>query len=355
MRSPGGLVAATTPHCSKPPSSGALLAAAVYLLRGGVLDYEARIGLRPIEMVVAVAASLGGHLLVFLVAAGLILIPRMLAGRRGSPWLEFLAALAGASIVVAIVIRRVLLTALILDDMRAAAHRRGSWNVGGSVCRRHHRPRRQSRPAIAVPRSASASRDPFSWRVVTLCVAVIVVCVAILPRLLMLADWGTSLQKVVVCIAWSASIALMMQIRAARTRRLPLAVVGVAMVLGVTATSVAARQPSAEQPTGVNRALEMDPGDRTVLDHRHVAGRRARSRPADDHRYGVLRRASPLRRCHRRPHAARGAAPRRQGIRATSGTSSEHFHDRHRQPAARLSVRVQPRRGVHARDRRLRG
>lgn len=244
---------------------GALLAAAVYLLRGGVLDYEARIGLRPIEMVVAVAASLGGHLLVFLVAAGLILIPRMLAGRRGSPWLEFLAALAGASIVVAIVIRRVLLTALILDDMRAAALAAALGTAlalyAGAIIARTAIASSDRRPSLE-----PASRDPFSWRVVALCVAVIVVCVAILPRLLMLADWGTSLQKVVVCIAWSASIALMMQIRAARTRRLPLAVVGVAMVLGVTATSVAARQPSAE-PTGASRALEMDPGDRTVLDH----------------------------------------------------------------------------------------
>ena len=100
---------------------GALLAAAVYLLRGGVVDYETRIGLRPIEMVVAVGASFGGHLLVFLVAAAVILIPRMLVDRQGSRWLEFPAALAGASIVTAIVIRRVLLTALILDDMRAAA------------------------------------------------------------------------------------------------------------------------------------------------------------------------------------------------------------------------------------------
>ena len=73
----------------------------------------------------------------------------------------------------------------------------------------------------------------------------------------MLADWGMSLQKVVVCVAWSASVALMAQITAARTRRLPLAVVGVAIVLGVTATSVAARQPSAE-PNGRRQSLEMD-------------------------------------------------------------------------------------------------
>ncbi|HEY2905659.1 MAG TPA: sulfatase-like hydrolase/transferase [Vicinamibacterales bacterium] len=234
----------------------ALLAAAVYLLRGGVVDYEARIGLQPIEMVVAVAASLGGHLLVFVVAAGLILIPRVLVGRRWSRWLEFLAALAGASIVVAIVIRRVLLTALILDDMRAAAIAAALGVAvvlyAGAII---------GRATIASSdrgtSSASASRDPFSWRLITSCVAAIFVCVAILPRLLLLADWGTSLQKVVVCVAWSASIALMAQIRAARTRRLPLAVVGVAMVVAVTATSVAARQPSAE-PTGGRRSLETD-------------------------------------------------------------------------------------------------
>jgi hypothetical protein len=235
---------------------GALLAAAVYQLRGGVVDYATRIGLRPIEMIVAVAASIGGHLLVFLAAAAVMLIPRMLMARQGSRWLECLATIAGASIVIAIVIRRVLLTTLILDDMRAAAIAAAlgvavALYVGALI----------GRTGIASsdrgPASDSGSRDVYSWRVITVCTLTIVVCVAILPGLLLLADWGGSMQKVVVCLVWSASIALMAQITAARTRRLPLAVVGVAMVLGVTATSVAARQPSAE-PSGGRRSLEMD-------------------------------------------------------------------------------------------------
>jgi hypothetical protein len=235
---------------------GALLAAAIYLLRGGVIDYEARIGLRPVEMIVAVAASLGGHLLVFLAAAAVILIPRMLVARQGSPWLEFLATIAGAAIVIAIIIRRVLLTALILDDVRAAAIAAALGVAvalyGGALI---------GRTAIASsdrgPSPEPASRAPFNWGVITVCTIAIVVCVAVLPGLLLLADWGGSMQKVVVCVVWSASIALMAQITAARTRRLPLAVVGVAMVLGVTATSVAARQPSAE-PSGGRGSLEVD-------------------------------------------------------------------------------------------------
>ena len=69
------------------------------------------------------------------------------------------------------------------------------------------------------------------------------VCVVMAPRLLRLADWGTTLQKLVVCATWAASIVLAVQLQtwpspAVLTRRqFPSCV-----VLGVAAATIGARQ-----------------------------------------------------------------------------------------------------------------
>src|SRR5262245_6837366 len=57
-----------------------------------------------------------------MLAALAILIPRVAARRRGwTPWIELLCVLGGTAAVVAILVRRVLLTSLILNDVRAIA------------------------------------------------------------------------------------------------------------------------------------------------------------------------------------------------------------------------------------------
>jgi len=83
------------------------------------------------------------------------------------------------------------------------------------------------------------------------------VCVWMAPWLLRLADWGTTLQKLVVCLTWAASIALAMQLQAGRLWRLSLAAVSILVVLGAAAATIGARQPGAEPSSG-KRPLDIE-------------------------------------------------------------------------------------------------
>ena len=223
------------------------LSAAVYLLQAGLLAPAAQVRLQPLEIVVVAAASLLGHLAVFGVALLAVLIPRAAVARRGwSAWREYLGALAGGALVVAVLIRRVLLASLILGDLRAiaiAVTLASALVVYG---------------AALVLRSRTAGHHVGSgfsrigWPKGIAAVTVIAVCVGVLPRLLLLADWGTTLQQLVVCVTWAASIVLLIQVRAGRLKRFALAGVAVMVAAGIGSATIAARQPSAERTVGAN-------------------------------------------------------------------------------------------------------
>jgi hypothetical protein len=230
---------------------GGLLSAAVYLLYAGLLSPAAGISLEPVEIAAVVAASLAGHLVVFMVAALAILIPRVIAARRNwSPWVELLSVLGGTASVVAVLIRRVLLTSLILDDVRAiaiAAALAVALVLYGAALIVRGMPRTMELGEAFV---SGRRRHTTRWWLVIGCAVIIIVCVGMAPRLLQLADWGTTLQKLVVCVTWVASTALVVQLRAGPSRRFSLAAMSIVVVLGVAAATIGARQPGAEASSG---------------------------------------------------------------------------------------------------------
>ena len=228
-----------------------LLSAAVYLLYAGLLAPAAGISLQPVEIAAVVAASLAGHMAVFMLAALAIVIPRVTAARRGwSPWVGLLGVIGGTAFVVALLIRRVLLTSLILNDLRAiaiaAALAVALVLYGAALIVRGTLRTMDSAEAVA----SAARRHTTRWWPVVGCAVVIVLCVGMAPRLLRLADWGTTLQKLVVCVTWAASIALAVQLQASPLRRFSRAAVSVVVVLGVSAATIGARQLGVEAPSG---------------------------------------------------------------------------------------------------------
>ncbi len=228
-----------------------LLSAAVYLLHAGLLEPAAGISLQTVEITAVVAASLAGHLAVFLLASLAIVIPRVAARRRGwSPWAELLGVLGATAFVVAVLIRRVILTSLILNDLRAiaiAAALAGALVLyGAALIVRGTLPAMDSAEAIASPPRRHTTR----WWIVIGCALVMVVCVAVAPQLLRLADWGTTLQKLVVFATWAASISLAVQLQAGRLRRLSRAIISVLVVLGGAAATIGARQLGAAPGAG---------------------------------------------------------------------------------------------------------
>jgi hypothetical protein len=128
--------------------------------------------------------------------------------------------------------------------------------------------------AGSAPGGAEAGGDTH-WRVVVVLAALIALCVGVISRLLVLADWGTTLQELVVCVTWMVSIALLMQIRAGRFGRLAFAVIAVMVVAGSSSAAMALRQPRAELRSGrrpidtalaIERYATVDTSLRVVLD-----------------------------------------------------------------------------------------
>jgi len=238
-----------------------LLSAAVYLLHAGLQGPGGRIPLQPQEIVAVVAASLLGHLALFMAAALAILLPRLgAAPRRSSAWLEYLGALGGAALVVTVLIRRVLLASLILGEVRAIAMAAASAIAlvlyGGALILRATVPTGQ-RDAVAASQPPLTRRGEPRYAVVIVSAIVMLICVAIAPRLLLRADWGTTLQQLVVCMTWVASIALLVQVRASRLRRFAAAGIWLIVAVAVGAVTVAARQPGAE-PGVIGRPLDVE-------------------------------------------------------------------------------------------------
>jgi hypothetical protein len=239
---------------------GGSLSAACYLLRSGLLVSEQRLSLQPMEIVVAVGASLVGHLGVFVAAALAILAPRAVSRRclGLSPWGEHLSVLAGTTLVAAIVIRRVLLTSLTMDDTRAvtiALSLAAALVLYGSalVVRFESTLGARGDAPLLVEQPSS---DKGRW-IALAWMAVGVLCVVILPGALRLADWGTTLQELVVCVAWTASVGLLSQLHGGNSARFSAVAVLALFSVGAAATTVAARQPGAE-PSARRRPLDIE-------------------------------------------------------------------------------------------------
>jgi hypothetical protein len=158
------------------------------------------------ELAVAVAVSIAAHTVCFAGAALAVAAVRAWSRRRTNRLVEWLAVAGCATAAGAVVVRRSLLTALILGDLRAAlvavtlalAIVSAIW----AISRRTARPRAGGRRYSALP-----------------ALATVVVSMTVLPRLLLFADWGGSLQKIVAVVAWSAAVTFVARASRAGQRR----------------------------------------------------------------------------------------------------------------------------------------
>ena len=220
--------------------------------------------LQPAELAVGSAVALAAHVGLFGGVAAATLLVRVVAARlawsRTTAWLATSALTAGW---LAVLVRRAVLTALSFDDRRAeavavalAVSLVGFGKAWAS-----------SRPAEP---GASAPRRP--WSVAVPFAAAIGVLVFVLPPMLRLADWGFTLQKVLVMLTWLAAGQLLAAVSPGRRPRVRTACVLIAIWAGAVATGVAmdGDRPRAAAPFEAGLAVEryatFDVSLRIVLD-----------------------------------------------------------------------------------------
>ena len=152
--------------------------------------------LGPLEFRTAAAISVAAHVACFTAGALVILVVRHASRRlRRGAAAERVAVAACAVVAGAIVIRRSLLTALILSDLRAEAIALAlAVALVATVW---------AASTTGAPRPVERRRR---WQKTAVLLAALIVLVAVLPPMVLLADWGGTLQKIMALAAWSASL-----------------------------------------------------------------------------------------------------------------------------------------------------
>jgi hypothetical protein len=239
-------------------------AAAIYLARAAL---EQRSALGPSEILAAGAISIAAHVLLFLSAISLVVAAASLAARRAWTGLQELVAInACTTAILAMFIRRSILTALILGSPRAIAlaivvAEAIVISVQASLVRRST----VAQDADVIRASLLPLGRSEQWRPRLLFVSavVLVLTVALLPRLLLLADWARTLQKMLVVASWIAALAFALALPCRRSvRRAVAAVVTMAVAIVMAGSVVFTRgQPatdgsSTREPFDVSLALE---------------------------------------------------------------------------------------------------
>jgi hypothetical protein len=245
---------------------GGLIASAIYLLTGTTVAGSGRLQIA--ELLLGGAATVVGHELLFMtpVVALLVLrsLAKRLAWRAGLQWIVTVACLA---IVAAFLVRRIMLSTLLMREGWAFAF---SIAIGLSMVL-YWQALEIHRASVAdAPDATGRTR----WFAALSCAAVIVMCVVALPRMLLLADWGMVLQKTLVVVTWMAC-GLFVHFVSSRLRaRVVVAVVAVVVsAASLTVRTFAAApstQPSAERSADIRMMLEryasVDHSLATILD-----------------------------------------------------------------------------------------
>jgi hypothetical protein len=166
------------------------MCSAVYFVDAAIRGAQGSLRLR--EIAVAAAASIVTHVALFVIAALVAFaINRAAVWRRWPLWLERVAVGSWMAIVLAVLIRRSILTALILNDGRANA-------VAAAL----------SIALVVFSAAVRAGRAPEGnadrWPRAAATTLIIAVSVGVLPRMLLFADWGSTLQKLLVLASWTA-------------------------------------------------------------------------------------------------------------------------------------------------------
>lgn len=219
-----------TPRSSWRPTVGGALAGALvgaaYVAASAERGAAAALGTA--EFTMAASLSLAAHVVSFAaVAFAVALIRNGVHGRVRLAIAPLGVALA-ATVGSAVLIRRSLLTALMLGDLRAAAV---SLAVAAGIV--------ASAWAIAARRKGFAPGGSSRWIAAVLSGAALALLIFILPQSLVLADWGGSLQKTAAMAAWVAG-AVMVGSLSINGRRIRFAAASLAVAIVAASTAIAA-------------------------------------------------------------------------------------------------------------------
>ena len=199
------------------------------------------------EFAAASALSIAAHVACFAVAALVVVLVRSWS-RRVDPRrnVERLALAVCAAAAVGVVIRRSLLTTLILSDWRAAAI---SALLAAAIV-----------ASVLAVQTRHASRvrrfNGDLWPLVGLG-ALLIVLIVVLPPLVLLADWGGALQKVIAVTAWIASIRLIRRADIGRRRVTAMAAALSAVAVAGASTAVIAARTVNARASGEDQRLSL--------------------------------------------------------------------------------------------------
>jgi len=226
------------------------LAGAAYVAAGFERGAAATLGRA--ELGAAAAIAIGAHVACF-TAASLAVLTVGRAARRRRNDLEPLAIAACAAFASGVIIRRSLLTALILSDVRsvfmAAALAIAIVAAVWAAAARSATPRADARAA--------------GWRTAAPLLVILVLLAAVLPPMLLLADWGGSLQKMLALAAWAVAVAFVAASRVRESRQAVLAsVVCVAAFAAASTVVIASRggvpTARADEPRRLDLGVVLD-------------------------------------------------------------------------------------------------
>src|SRR5204863_4743642 len=212
--------------------------------------------LQPQELAAALVVSAGAHTVVFAVV-GLVFgcIGTWAARARWPRGLE-LALIGGwSAFVLAVVLRRSVMSAILLSDLRATsiavAAAIAVTTFGATLLL--SRPAARAAAMSAVPaRPDAGTLRP--WRIGALALLAAVL-VAVVPRLLLL-DWGSTVQKLVVLAAWATGIAIVARLPARHSAALLIAAAVGTLVVAALPRLTAAGLPAA-RATRAARAIDV--------------------------------------------------------------------------------------------------
>jgi hypothetical protein len=228
------------------------------------------------EVVVAGGATIVAHVAVFAIAIGAAAALRAIGRRRRWPaWYAWLGTSACLAVLLAALVRRTLVIALMLGVGRATviAITLGVTIVTfwlGLVVDFIGAAGADDRELRILP---IRPRDRAQWLPLVLSAAALVIAIWLLPVWLLLADWGMTVQKLVVLVSWTAAFVLVRSLPNRRSARAALAgFVAVVLAIALTTSAVAARSSASGSsgdtaaPLAVERYAMIDPSLALVLD-----------------------------------------------------------------------------------------
>jgi hypothetical protein len=239
-----GLPTATTPAAVFGGGAVAALLCSVLYLAPGLADpHRGADSLRAWELVVAGAAAVGGHLLLFCAAGGVMAVLLRVTRRAALPaWYGWIGGALAVAAILAVLLRGSVLSALMLSELRASV-----LAVVFSVTlvtfwlalmAERLYVRRSDRELVLLPvRPGARTR----WVSLALGVAALVALVWIAPGWLLLADWGMTLQKLLVGASWIAAIVCVRSLPdRPEARRMLRGAAAIVLVVLLTTAAVAA-------------------------------------------------------------------------------------------------------------------